>query len=86
MNMAKKDNMSSGMMGALLGAAAGAAAVFFSNKDNRDMVRRKINVMKEEGQEKAKELKDEVDEAKEKGSKKLARNLRKTASKVEDKT
>jgi hypothetical protein len=36
--MAKKD--SSGLIALLAGVAAGAAAVFFSKKENRDMVKR----------------------------------------------
>jgi gas vesicle protein len=48
-----------GIFGAVLaGALIGAAAVFFSDEKNRETVRRKINDMKEKGEEKVEDLRE----------------------------
>jgi gas vesicle protein len=65
--MAMNDsNGNKSLMSLLFGAALGATALYLSDRNNRDKVKRKWGELKEEGSDKVDELKDKIDRTKDK--------------------
>lgn len=73
-------NKKSGVLPLLVGAAAGAAAVFFSDKKNREMAKKKLA----EGKLKAEKIKKEIEKNPEAFAKKTATQVQKGAKKIAD--
>ncbi len=67
MNQRRNNNMWS----LLLGMAAGAAAVYFSDKKNRDKAKEKFEELKVKGSEKMEDIKGKVKEGAEKAETEL---------------
>lgn len=67
---------------AILGVVAGAAAVFLSDRGNREKLKTKARELMEKSEEKVEETKLKVDEAKEKSRQKLADTLGNASNKL----
>lgn len=84
--MAKDERKSGGVLTAIVagifGAAAGAAAVFFSNKSNRDNVEKSMDSLVKKGKKEAAKLHESLDDLSADAREKLARELEKTSKKL----
>lgn len=79
----RKGNMGSfaaGLLGAVIGAVGSAAAIFLSNKENRQKAQRKFENLKDKGMKafhdikrKATDLAEETEKQVEKGKKEIAK-------------
>lgn len=75
----------SGYLSALvMGAAIGAAAMVLSKKENRKMVRTKVNQLLEMGEEKVGQASDALDDLKSQGRKKIAQQVNRVGEKLQE--
>ncbi|KKS21230.1 MAG: hypothetical protein UU77_C0006G0017 [candidate division WWE3 bacterium GW2011_GWC1_41_7] len=69
--MNNNNNANKSLLSALFGAAIGAAAVYLSDRKNREKVKTKWEELKDQGSEKIEEIKDKVDKTKNKAEEEL---------------
>jgi gas vesicle protein len=67
---------------AVIGAVAGAAAVYFSDKKNRNKAKEKLEEIKSKTDEKINKAKEELEQKKMEGKEKLAEGLDKAQQKI----
>jgi gas vesicle protein len=67
---------------AIIGAVAGAAAVYLSDKKNREKARGKLEEIKSKTDEKINEAKEELEQKKMEGKEKLAEGLDKAQQRI----
>jgi len=73
--MSRDDNGANALGALLLGAAAGALAVILSDSRKRQKIRNTLNDWVDTGQEKLEDARDQLEDATNKGRRKLARKL-----------
>jgi hypothetical protein len=75
----------SGVMSALvMGAALGAAAMVLSKKENRKMIRSKVNELLEMGEDRMERAGEAIDELKDQGRKRIAQQVTKVSDKLQE--